>query len=100
MKQLLVLVVLLSVAVSSVLSEEAPSSVSLRELPAAAQKTIREQLRSANVKEIERNTENGEVTFTVNVSKSGEEREFIVREDGKLLSVEVSLEEAPPAVQR
>src|SRR6266571_2171363 len=100
MRQLFSLLITLLAAARIAMAQDASTSVSLRELPVAVQKTIHEQLGSAKLGEIERNTEDGEVTFTVTITKGGEEREFTVGEDGKLLSVQVDLEEAPPAVQR
>jgi uncharacterized membrane protein YkoI len=95
MKQFLCILALIS-TMAGALGE----GVLLRELPKAAQKTIREQLQGATLGEIERNTEDGKVTFTVNITRAGEEREFTVAEDGKLLSMDVGLEETPPEVQK
>src|SRR5690242_10176231 len=97
MKALLFVALLLTVCAAA---QETTNTVALAQLPAAVQKAVREQLGSAKLGEIERTVENGDVSFTVNMIKAGKEREFTIGEDGKLLSVEVDLEETPPAVQK
>src|SRR5689334_13373607 len=73
---------------------------SLADLPAAAQKTVRQHLGSNTVSEIERRTEDGDNVYDVIFTRNDEEREMTVAEDGILLSIEVSLGETPPAVQK
>jgi hypothetical protein len=71
----------------------------LNQVPAEARKTIETQLAGAKMTDIARDEDDG--SFTVSYkSKSGEERDFTVGEDGTLMSVEVALDETPIPVQR
>ncbi len=72
----------------------------LSRLPAAVQKTIRAQTGSGGLVAIDRNTEDAEVSFDVEIVRDGRERGFTVANDGTLLDVEVFLNEVPLAVQK
>jgi uncharacterized membrane protein YkoI len=76
-------------------------SVSLNETPAAVQQQIKTQLGDGKLEDIDRDEENGGVTYTVGLTrKDGEERYFTVAEDGVLLSVQVELKEVPVSISQ
>ena len=78
---------------------QAQKAVRLKDLPPAAQKTIQAQLSGATLDDIEQSEEDGKVSYTANITRHGQERDFTVAADGRLLSEEVTLEETPPPVQ-
>jgi uncharacterized membrane protein YkoI len=80
-------------------SARAQKTVSLSSLPAPAQKTIQSMLSGATLDEIEQSDEDGQVSYTANITRHGKERDFTVAADGRLLSEEVTLDETPPPVQ-
>jgi uncharacterized membrane protein YkoI len=75
--------------------------VTLPETPAAVKKTIESLLAGGTLDGIEKNTEDSEeITYDVDfTTKAGKERSMSIAENGTLLSIEVSLEETPAAVQ-
>ncbi len=75
-------------------------TVSFTDLPAAAQKTVQEQLRGGKVGEIDSDEQDGEACYTVTIARAGQEQDVTVAVDGRLLSVEVELAETPVAVQK
>jgi len=76
------------------------AEISLTEAPAAVQKTIAAQLGDSALDGIERASEDGETTYDVDfTTTAGEERSLSVAEDGTLLSIQVGIDEIPPAVQ-
>ena len=93
-------VLLLVVATVGGLTAEPVRTVKLSQLPAALQKAVQTQLGGGKLDEIERNEEEGKVSYTVDFTNAkGEERDFTLTEEGRLLSQEVTLEEVPPAVR-
>src|SRR5258708_629713 len=94
------LVVLCHAMSSGVAGESSTKEVSLADLPAAAQKTIQSQLNGGKVGKIEREIEDGDVSYSVTLGKEGKEHDMTVAEDGRLVSVEIALEETPAAVQK
>lgn len=81
------------------LGAEAAKILSIHQVPSPVKKTIEDQAAGLKLGNIEREQDNGEVTYSVTVTKNGDERDFTVAEDGGLLAVEVTLDEVPPAVQ-
>ncbi len=81
-------------------ADEPGKKMSLHQLPPAVQKTIQAHSAGAKLGEIEREEDNGKISYTVTVAKEGHERDFTVGDDGVLKSEEVTLEETPQAVQR
>ena len=100
MNKLFFALAIFSLARCLLFGQGASTNPALGQLPANVQKTIREQLGGAKLAGIERNSEDGEITFTVSATKGDTEREFTVGEDGTLLSLEIALEDAPPVVQK
>jgi uncharacterized membrane protein YkoI len=76
--------------------------VYLHEIPEAVRKAIRAQARAEKDKigDINRVTYDGKVTYEVDLTKGDKEISFTVDEAGKLLYLEVTLEELPDAVQK
>lgn len=72
----------------------------LAHLPPAVQRTIRQQKGNGKLDSIEKDTDGGVVIYDVEVTRGGRSRSFTVDESGKLLDVEVFLDELPPAVRR
>lgn len=79
---------------------EPAAQVAFALLPPAVQKGIQAQLGSGKLGDIKRDEEHGEVSYVAEITKDGRSRDYTLDEDGALLSVEVSLPETPPAVQK
>ncbi len=71
----------------------------LTTLPDAVQRAIKGQLHGAKLACVEESLDNGESLFTIEVKQQGNERSFVVAEDGSLSRVQVALEETPVEVQ-
>src|SRR5260221_490752 len=69
-------------------------------VPAPVPKTNPVPLSGDKLGQIERDDEDGEISYTVTMTRDGKDRDFTVAENGTLLSQEVLLDETPPAVQR
>jgi hypothetical protein len=91
---------LFATASSVLLAAATAAPVQFAQLPPAVQKGITTQLGGAKIGEIDRDEENGEVTFTVEATTGGRTVDYTLDENGTLLSVEVALAETPPAVQK
>jgi uncharacterized membrane protein YkoI len=75
--------------------------VALSATPAQVQKTVATQVADGKIDEIEQTTEDGETIFDVSfTTKNGVARGVSVADDGTAVSVEVRLDETPPAVQK
>lgn len=81
----------------TLLSEE----VSLTETPDVVQKTIASQLNGGKVENIGKNFDDDGINYDVEITtKDNSEKSFTVAENGKLSSVQVTLEEIPRPVQK
>lgn len=76
------------------------ADISLDKLPAAAQKTVKAQLKGGEVSSISKEEDDGKITFEVEAKKGDTEWSFTVAADGSLLEVEIPLSEAPAEVQK
>ena len=76
--------------------------VFMPEIPEAARKAIREHVRNQKGKlgDIDRVMDDGKTAFDVTMTKGEKETSFSVSESGKLLTMEITLEEAPEVVQK
>src|ERR1700753_843880 len=72
----------------------------LAHLPPPVQKGIRAQLGDGRVRSVERDDENGDVTYDVEIIREGKTRSFTVGAEGELIDSEVFIEELPPAIQQ
>jgi hypothetical protein len=70
------------------------------QLPALVQKGLTVQLGNGKLGDIDRDEEDGEVTFTFEGTKAGRTIDYTLDETGALISVEVALGETPLAVQK
>ena len=74
-------------------------SVSVEETPAAVQKAIQAQANGGQVRNIEKNVDDAEITFDVETVRVGVKQSFTLGADGALVSAEVTAVETPAAVQ-
>src|SRR6185312_6469761 len=72
----------------------------LERLPAAVQKTIRAQVGDGKLSAIDRDNEDGRMSYDVEMVREGKTRSFTVSEEGDLIDTEVFLDELPPAAQQ
>jgi len=86
-------------ALFSLLANET-KTVSLADLPDAAQKTIKAQAGTEKPGSIEREDDDGDITYTIEFIRSGQNRSFTVDADGGLVSIEIALEDAPEPVRK
>ncbi len=77
------------------------TEVNLPETPDDAQKTIQSKLAGATLDNIDKNLADADVSFDVEgTGKDGKDKKFTVADDGTILSREITLAEAPDAVQK
>jgi uncharacterized membrane protein YkoI len=75
--------------------------VALDETPPSVQNTIKGQLRDGTLDNIEKTFEGNDINYEVDMTtKAGADRSFTVALDGKLTSVQVTLEETPAPVRK
>jgi len=75
--------------------------VDLEETPPEVQKTIKAQAGQGSIDDIEKTFEDNEISYEVEMTrKDGAERSFSVAPDGKLTSIQVSVEETPAVVRK
>jgi hypothetical protein len=68
--------------------------------PAPVQKAIRAQLGDGRLRSINKDDDDGDITYDVEMVRGGRMRSFTVGADGELLDTEVFLEELPETVQQ
>jgi uncharacterized membrane protein YkoI len=66
----------------------ADKKLQVKDLPAAAQKTVQEQTKGAEIKNIIKETEDGKTSYEIESIVNGKHRDFNVDEKGTLLVVE------------
>jgi len=78
------------------------ASVKWAQLPAAVQTAVKQQVPESAINKIEKENEDGQVAYEVQVVKDGHKSEITVAADGRLLSVEeeVALAEVPAVVRQ
>jgi len=74
--------------------------VFMRELPAPAQAMVRSQLGNSQLVDIFWTDDIGEISYEVEVARNGKSHSFSVAPNGQLLSLQVSLAEAPEPVRK
>jgi uncharacterized membrane protein YkoI len=74
--------------------------VELAETPAEVQKTIRAQAPGWGLESIDKNLDDTAISYDVEVTKDGTDKDFTVGDDGTLLSEDVALSNAPALVQK
>lgn len=81
-------------------AQEAKLRRQLSHVPPPVRKTIRAHLGGATLEGIDKNTDDGEVTYDVSIVRAGKERGFTVDSDGEMVDEQVFLDELPAAVQQ
>ncbi|HXS67921.1 MAG TPA: PepSY domain-containing protein [Candidatus Polarisedimenticolia bacterium] len=71
----------------------------LERLPAPVKQTIRAQVADGKLSAIDRDNEDGRVSYDVEMVRAGRTRSFTVSDEGELIDTEVFLNELPPAVR-
>src|SRR5262249_19505378 len=79
----------------------AQKKLTLKDLPAEAQKTIQAELKGGEIKSIGKETEHGVTQYEVETMLNGKHRDFNVDSKGKLLVVEeeTTIDAVPPAAK-
>ena len=76
------------------------TQVFLNETPVAVQKAIRAHVGRGKIDDISKASEDGVVTYQVEMTKAGKSRSFTLAEDGKLLEMQLFLAETPAHVRQ
>ena len=81
--------------------KEEEKRVAMKDLPAAVQKTVREQSQGATVRGLSRETENGKTNYEVELRVNGHNKDVLIDPSGAVLEVEeqVTLASLPAAVR-
>ena len=92
--------VILSLAVAGALAMAA-KSLAVKDLPDAVQKTVQEQAKGAEIKNISKETEKGVTQYEVETIVNGKHRDFNVDTKGGLVEVEeeTSIDSIPAAAK-
>lgn len=79
----------------------AAKSIAVKDLPAAVQKTVQEQSKGAEIKNIAKEKEKGAWQYEVETMLNGKHRDFNVAADGKLIVVEeeIAISDIPAAAK-
>ena len=81
-------------------AQQSSVDLELSHLPPAVQKTIGQQKGDGKLESIEKLTDDGEVTYDVELVRDGKSRGFTVDAEGELLNEEVFAGELSPAIQQ
>jgi len=75
----------------------AEKKVKMKDLPTAVQKTVQEQIKSAQLKGISKEVENGKTMYEVETVVNGRSRDFVIDTAGTIVEVEdeVTLDRIP-----
>jgi uncharacterized membrane protein YkoI len=79
----------------------APRKLTLKDLPASVQKTVEDTLQGAEIRNIDRETEDGVAQYEIETMLNGKHRDFNVSTKGALLVVEeeTTMDVVPPAAK-
>jgi uncharacterized membrane protein YkoI len=77
-----------------------PETISWDKVPPTVQKTIHDRLAKATIGTVEREEENGEVSYTIEITIANQARDYTLDEEGRIVRVQVFLRELPGAVQK
>jgi uncharacterized membrane protein YkoI len=75
-----------------------PGTLDLATLPPAVQKTVQANLNGRTIGDITRDTDDGAISYDIEMKSSSQNSGITVAQDGQLLRVETTLAEVPPAV--
>jgi hypothetical protein len=90
MRVLAVLLAIASLVGSAVAQEKTGKGLQLKDLPAAVQKTVQDNLKGGEIKNIGKEKEDGVQQYEVESVLNGKSRDFNVDDKGNLLLVEVA----------
>jgi Na+-transporting NADH:ubiquinone oxidoreductase subunit NqrC len=95
-----VLIMMLSLAIAAGLAMAA-KSLAVKDLPPAVQKTVQEQAKGAEIKNISKETEKGVTQYEVETVVNGKHRDFNVDTKGGLVVVEeeIAIDSIPAAAR-
>jgi hypothetical protein len=101
MRTLTVLLAVATLAGSAAAQEKKSKSLQLKDLPAAVQKTIQDNLQGGEIKNIGKEKEGGVGQYEIETTRNGKSRDFEVDTKGVLLEVEeeTSLDAIPAAAK-
>ena len=76
--------------------------VRMKDLPAAVQRTVREQSRGAAIRGLSQETENGKTNYEAELRVNGHNRDVLIDPSGAVVEIEeqVTLASLPPAVKK
>ena len=79
----------------------AEKPVKMKDLPVPVQKTVREQIRNAELKGLSKETEKGETFYEAETMVNGKSRDILIDPNGAVVEVEeeTTLDSVPPAVK-
>ncbi|HWQ36737.1 MAG TPA: PepSY domain-containing protein [Blastocatellia bacterium] len=83
------------------LAQESEQKVRMKDLPPAVQATVKAQSKGAQIRGLSRETEKGQTLYEVELKISGHNKDVLIDESGKVISVEeqVTLDSLPAAVK-
>jgi hypothetical protein len=83
------------------LAQESERKVGMKDLPPAVQATVKEQSKGAQLRGLSRETDKGQTFYEVELKVSGHNKDVLIDESGKVVSVEeqVTLASVPAAVK-
>lgn len=74
-------------------NEKGETAVSIDEIPAPARQTLMQEAHGANLTDLEREEKHGKTVYEAHAMVDGNNMEFHVRADGKLLQKEIEKKE-------
>jgi uncharacterized membrane protein YkoI len=89
------------ILIASAVAFAGETSVKMKDLPPAVQKTVEEQTRGAQIKGLSKEIEKGKTTYEVETMLNGKARDLLIDSTGALVSVEepVAIDTIPAAAK-
>jgi hypothetical protein len=89
------------ILIASAVAFAGETSVKMKDLPPAVQKTVEEQTRGAQIKGLSKEIEKGKTTYEVETMLNGKARDLLIDSTGALVSVEepVAIDAIPVAAK-
>ena len=85
----------------SAMAQDSEKKVSMKNLPPAVQKTVREQSQGAKIRGLAKEVEKGKTSYEAELLVNGHAKDVLIDPDGKVLAIEeeVTLSSVPAAVK-
>ena len=85
----------------SAMAQDSEKKVSMKNLPPAVQKTVREQSQGAKIRGLAKEVEKGKTSYEAELFVNGHAKDLLIDPDGTVVSVEeeIALSAAPAAVK-